>query len=85
VVGKIGPVANDVPTRLPDGGVANGLDVGVVTSDSLRDRFWPKSVLSLLGLAAVMTLASAQFVLPTRRWRPSLPARARRLIRRRRA
>ena len=48
-----------------------------------RDRFWPKSVLTFLVLATVMTLGSIQFVTPTRRWRPSLPGPVRRLIRRR--
>jgi ABC-type transport system involved in multi-copper enzyme maturation permease subunit len=52
---------------------------------SWRDRFWPKSVLAFLFLAAVMTLASVQFVTPTRRWRPSLPGPVRRLISRRSA
>jgi ABC-type transport system involved in multi-copper enzyme maturation permease subunit len=52
---------------------------------SWRDRFWPKSVLAFLFLATVMTLASVQFVTPTRRWRPSLPGPVRRLISRRSA
>ena len=52
---------------------------------SWRDRFWPKSVLSFLFLAAVMIFASVQFVSPTRRWRPSLPGSVRRLISRRSA
>jgi len=66
------------------GGVANDVAVAVVV-DPFRDRFWPKSVISFLVLAAVMTLLSAQFVTPTRRWRPSLPGPVRRLIRRRSA
>lgn len=45
-----------------------------------RDRFWPKAVLSLLVLAAILTTLSVQFVTPTRRWRPSLPGPVRRLI-----
>jgi hypothetical protein len=57
----------------------------VAVADPWRDRFWPKSVLSFLFLAAVMTLASVQFVTPTRRWRPSLPGPVRRFIRRRSA
>jgi hypothetical protein len=65
------------------GGVVNG-DV-VVNSLSFRDRFRPKTVISFLVLAIVLTLASIQFVSPTRRWRPSLPGPVRRLIRRRRA
>ena len=53
--------------------------------EPFRDRFWPKSVISFLVLATVMTLLSVQFVTPTRRWRPSLPGPIRRLIRRRSA
>ena len=48
--------------------------------DPFRDRFWPKSVISFLVLATVMTLLSVQFVTPTRRWRPSLPGVIRRRI-----
>jgi hypothetical protein len=73
---KIGGVAGD-----PNGGVSDG-DV-VVDSLSFRDRFWPKTVLSFLALAIVLTLVSIQFVTPTRRLRPSLPGPVRRLIRRR--
>ena len=69
------------------GGVVGGGDE--VTNAQLaitwRDRFWPKTVLAFLFLATVMTLASVQFVTPTRRWRPSLPGPVRRLIRRRSA
>jgi ABC-2 type transport system permease protein len=64
-------------------GTANG-DV-LVTNLSFRDRFWPKTVISFLVLAIVLTLASIQFVSPTRRWRPSLPGPVRRRIRRRSA
>jgi ABC-2 type transport system permease protein len=46
-------------------------DVHAGTIDAFRDRFWPKSVLAFLVLAVVLTLASVQFVSPTRRWRPS--------------
>ncbi|HEX2626683.1 MAG TPA: ABC transporter permease subunit [Candidatus Limnocylindrales bacterium] len=65
------------------GGVTNG-DV-VISSLTFRDRFWPKTVISFLVLAIVLTFASIQFVSPTRRWRPSLPGPVRRLIRRRSA
>jgi ABC-2 type transport system permease protein len=68
IIGKAGGVANDV--------------AAAAVLDSFRDRFWPKSVLSLLVLATVMTLLSAQFVTPTRRWHPSLPGPVRRLLRR---
>ena len=62
-------------------GVANDLAVAAVI-DPFRDRFWPKSVLSFLLLATVMTFLSVQFVTPTRRWRPILPGPLRRLRRR---
>jgi len=64
-----------------DGNVANA-DV-VVDSLSFRDRFWPKTVISMLVLAAILTVASVQFVSPTRRLRPGLPGVLRRRIRRR--
>ena len=66
------------------GGVVNDIAVAPVV-DPFRDRFWPKSVISFLVLATVMTFLSVQFVTPTRRWRPSLPGPVRRLIRRRSA
>jgi ABC-2 type transport system permease protein len=47
--------------------------------DSLRDRFWPKTVISFLVLAVVLTLASVQLVTPTRRWRPAIGPALRRL------
>lgn len=50
-----------------------------------RDRFWPKTVISFLLLAGLLTTLSIQFVSPTRRWRPSLPGPFRRGIRRRTA
>ena len=61
------------------GGVNIGADGAELAADGLRDRFWPKSVISLLALAAILTTASVQFVSPTRRWRPSLPGPLRRL------
>jgi ABC-type transport system involved in multi-copper enzyme maturation permease subunit len=83
-------VGQDGVGRAPDvvfgnGDVVEG-DVALgVAADAFRDRFWPKTVISLLVLAAVLTLASIQFVSPTRRWRPSLPGPVRRRIRRRSA
>lgn len=68
----------------PNDGPGVGV-VGAAVLDPWRDRFWPKSVMSFLFLAVVMTLASVQFVTPTRRWRPSLPGPVRRRIRRRSA
>jgi ABC-type transport system involved in multi-copper enzyme maturation permease subunit len=46
--------------------------------DPFRDRFWPKTVISFLVLATILTMLSIQFVSPTRRWRPSLPGPMRR-------
>lgn len=63
---------------------AAGIGIGTV-ADSFRDRFWPKTVISFLLLAAFLTIVSIQFVTPTRRWRPSLPGPVRRLVRRRSA
>lgn len=72
--------------RAAGGVVGNGDEVtNAQVAISWRDRFWPKTVLAFLSLATVMTLASVQFVTPTRRWRPSLPGPVRRLIRRRSA
>jgi len=80
---------NDSGGVLPGVVVNRGNPNGVVqlaaAADSFRDRFWPKTVISFLVLAVVMTLASIQFVSPTRRWRPSLPGPVRRLVRRRSA
>jgi ABC-type transport system involved in multi-copper enzyme maturation permease subunit len=67
------------------GGVADADDAGLAAADNFRDRFWPKTVLSFLLLSVILTLASVQYVTPTRRWRPSLPGPVRRLIRRRSA
>ena len=38
-----------------------------------RDTFWPKSTAAFLALGVVLTLASAQLVAPTRRWRLRRP------------
>lgn len=90
-----------VPVELPNGNAGGGFKgggagiqpapgvggdvIGAAVLDPWRDRFWPKSVLAFLFLAAVMTLGAVQFVTPTRRWRPSLPGPVRRRIRRRSA
>lgn len=68
-----------------DGDVANADVAALADADTFRDRFWPKTVLSFLFLALVLTLASVQYVSPTRRLRPSLPGPVRRLVRRRSA
>jgi ABC-type transport system involved in multi-copper enzyme maturation permease subunit len=70
VIAPGGGVVNDLP---PDQAQAFG-DIA-----SLRDRFWPKTVVSFLVLAVVLTLASVQLVTPTRRWRPAPGSSLRRL------
>jgi len=88
--------SNAVGAPAPNAVVGQGLEAGgpgvptlddasIAQADPFRDRFWPKTVLSFLALAAVLTLASVQLVTPTRRWRPSLPGPVRRLFRRRSA
>jgi ABC-2 type transport system permease protein len=46
--------------------------VGIPQADTLRDRFWPRTVLSFLVLGTILTLWSVQLVSPTRRWRPDI-------------
>jgi ABC-type transport system involved in multi-copper enzyme maturation permease subunit len=43
-----------------------------------RDRYWPRSALTLMLLAVGFTAAAVQLVTPTRRWRPRLPGILRR-------
>ena len=85
VEGTIGPAPK--VTIGPDAQVKAGVNADVITAtaDGFRDRLWPKTVISFLLLAAILTTLSIQFVTPTRRWRPSLPGPVRRLIRRRSA
>jgi ABC-type transport system involved in multi-copper enzyme maturation permease subunit len=83
-----GGIVTDDGVSMPirKGGVIIDGDVAVTPAiESTRDRFWPKSVISLLVLSLVLTVAAVQLVTPTRRWRPSLPGPVRRLIRRRSA
>jgi ABC-type transport system involved in multi-copper enzyme maturation permease subunit len=50
--------------------------VNAAVADAFRDRLWPKTVISFLVLAVFLTIASVQFVTPTRRWRPNLGRRS---------
>jgi hypothetical protein len=43
------------------------------TTTGLQDQLWRRSVVSFLGLAAILTFLSVQLVSPSRRWRPRLP------------
>lgn len=72
---------------VPAPGVGNGVVVNDILTgpESLRDRFWPRSALTLLLISLGFTAASVQLVTPTRRWRPSLPGFLRRLRPRRSA
>ena len=72
-----GPDGRVIIDRIGPGTIAGDSDVVAQAFVSQRDRFWPKTVVSLLLLATVLTLASVQFVSPTRRWRPRLPGSAR--------
>src|SRR5262249_31065238 len=65
--------ANGNPIAKP-GAVQADLS-GVPQADSLRDRFWPKTVISYLVLATILTLWSVQLVSPTRRWHPNVRGR----------
>ena len=62
-IGKGGVIVNG-------GGVVNDVAVGL---GGERDRYWPRSALTLLLLALAFTAAAVQLVTPTRRWRPRLP------------
>jgi len=59
-----------------------GLDFDdVIANDAFqvqRDRYWPRSALTLMLLAVGFTAAAVQLVTPTRRWRPRLPGIPRR-------
>ena len=72
---------NPVPIGKPGGApLPADVTVGVPQADTLRDRFWPKTVASFLVLATILTVASVQLVSPTRRWRPGIRAGVRGLI-----
>ncbi|MBA3876186.1 MAG: hypothetical protein C0498_04490 [Anaerolinea sp.] len=62
------------------GGIAvPGVDVAVAdVLSAQRDRYWPRSALTLLLLAVAFTAGAVQLVTPTRRWRPRLPGMSRR-------
>ena len=63
----------DVIVTLPGVTAGDSSDVAsAALLDSFRDRFWPKTVISFLLLAGILTAMSVQFVSPTRRWRPTL-------------
>jgi ABC-type transport system involved in multi-copper enzyme maturation permease subunit len=76
-VNVVAPDGKPIIERVDPGTIGRDSDVVALTIASTRDRFWPKTVVSLLLLATVLTLASVQFVSPTRRWRPRLPGSAR--------
>ncbi len=67
-VGKGGAIVNG-------GVVVNNVGGGLAAQ---RDRYWPRSALTLLLLAFAFTAAAVQLVTPTRRWRPRRPSFLRR-------
>jgi ABC-2 type transport system permease protein len=79
-----------VPMPVPADGIAPGRAPDFVGRDvivdqvlpgdgaAIRDRYWPRSALTLLLLAVGFTTAAVQLVTPTRRWRPRLPGIPRR-------
>jgi ABC-type transport system involved in multi-copper enzyme maturation permease subunit len=71
-------VAVPVPARpigvVPDVAVNDVIDPLAAS----RDRYWPRSVITLMLLAVAFTAAAVQLVTPTRRWRPRLPGLPRR-------
>jgi ABC-type transport system involved in multi-copper enzyme maturation permease subunit len=61
---------NPIPIQKFQGQGLNAPDAQpFAVADTLRDRFWPKTVISFLILATLMTLGSVQVMSPTRRWR----------------
>ncbi|MCI0583129.1 MAG: ABC transporter permease [Chloroflexi bacterium] len=81
--GFLGPVpADGVVLRGFDDVAVNDVVVGdLIAGDPLaagRDRYWPRSALTLMLLAVGFTAAAVQLVTPTRRWRPRLPGIPRR-------
>ena len=68
------------PDAVPAGPVGRFGDVVPVNDPFAgdRDRYWPRSALTLMLLAVGFTAAAVQLVTPTRRWRPRLPGIPRR-------
>jgi len=68
------------PDAMPVGPVGRFGDVVPVNDPFAgdRDRYWPRSALTLMLLAVGFTAAAVQLVTPTRRWRPRLPGIPRR-------
>ena len=80
IIDKGGVIPPDIAQPVPAGPVGRFGDV-VAVNDPLageRDRYWPRSALTLMLLAVGFTAAAVQLVTPTRRWRPRLPGIPRR-------
>jgi ABC-type transport system involved in multi-copper enzyme maturation permease subunit len=74
-------VAVAVPVPVGKGGVivnGGGPGVAVAGFGIQRDRYWPRSALTMMLLAIAFTAAAVQLVTPTRRWRPARPGFLRR-------
>jgi len=75
----VAPDGQIVP--LPGRGFDDVVVGDIAAPDALasgRDRYWPRSALTLMLLAVGFTTAAVQLVTPTRRWRPRLPGIPRR-------
>lgn len=75
IQGRVGDMGGAIAVPAP-GLEGPGLVVDDVAPDLLtieRDRYWPRSALTLVLLAVGFTAAAVQLVTPTRRWRPRLP------------
>ena len=75
------PAGGFVAPAVPAGPVARFGDVvapRTIQFGGQRDRYWPRSALTLMLLAVAFTAAAVQLVTPTRRWRPRLPGIPRR-------
>ena len=74
------PAEDAAPGRAPDFVGRDVIVDQVLPGDgsAIRDRYWPRSALTLLLLAVGFTTAAVQLVTPTRRWRPRLPGIPRR-------
>ncbi|HEX9549563.1 MAG TPA: ABC transporter permease [Candidatus Limnocylindrales bacterium] len=78
VVPEGGNLRGDLRPGANIGGVVVVGDVVAGALDDGRDRYWPRSALTLMLLAVGFTAAAVQLVTPTRRWRPRLPGIPRR-------
>jgi len=96
VGGDFIPPAQVVPAPMGKIGVGVGIERAVIANDvvvndvvpagvapgaeSLRDRYWPRSALTLLLLSLGFTAGAVQLVTPGRRWHPRSTGFFRRIV-----